>query len=230
MSGWLNLDWGIVSLTLDVAARSVLLAFPVALLAALALARGRFLGRPALDALVHLPLVLPPVVVGWLLLLLFGIRGPIGAWLHASFGIRLVFTTWGAALACAVMSLPLMVRALRLSLEANDPGLPQVARSLGAGWPDRLFSITLPLAGPGILSAILVGFAAALGEFGAVITFAANIPGKTQTLALAIYTALQAPDGDAAAARLSAVSVALAVVFLIIADVSARWLDRRIGR
>ncbi len=222
-------EWTSILLTLDVAARAVGVAVLPALLAGLALARGRFVGRSVLDGLVHLPLVLPPVVVGWLLLLLFGVRGPIGAIL-ARFGIRLVFTTWGAALACAVMALPLMVRALRLSLEAADPGLEQAARTLGAGWLDRQLSVTLPLAGPGLIVALLVGFAASLGEFGAVITFAANIPGRTQTLPLAIYAALQTPGGEAVAARLSLVSVILAMALLILADFASRRLNRRLGR
>ena len=145
------------------AARSVGLGLPVAIALAWVLARCRFPGRAALDAIVHLPMVLPPVVVGWLLLLLLGIRGPIGAWLHDWFGIRLVFTTQGAAIACAVMTLPLMVRAVRLSIEAIDPGLEQAAQTLGAGSLDRFLTITLPLALPGILSGAIVGYAAALG-------------------------------------------------------------------
>ena len=174
--------------------------------------------------------MLPPVVVGWLLLLLFGLHGPIGAWLYGWFGIRLVFTKAGAILACAVMILPLMLRAIRLSLEAVDPGLEQAARSLGAGPFDRFLTITLPLAGPGVLVGAIVGFAASLGEFGAVITFAANIPGQTQTLPLAIYSALQSPGGEAAAARLSLVSVALAVLLLMTAELLGRRLRAQVGR
>ena len=207
-----------MTLTLDVSARATLIDLPFAIGLAFALARGRFLGRPLLDAVVHLPLVLPPVVVGWLLLLLFGLHGPIGAWLHDWFGIRLVFTKAGAVLACAVMILPLMLRAIRISLEAVDRGLEQAARTLGAGAFDRFCSVTLPLAAPGVLVAAVVGFAASLGEFGAVITFAANIPGETQTLPLAIFSALQSPGGEAAAARLSLVSVVLAVGFLLAAE------------
>ncbi len=168
-------------------------------------------------------MVLPPVVIGWLLLLLLGVRGPIGAWLNAWFGIRLVFTTEGAAIACAVMTLPLMVRAVRLSIEAIDPGLEQAAQTLGAGRLDRFLTITLPLALPGILSGAIVGYVAALGEFGAVITFAANIPGETQTLPLAIYAALQTPDGEATAAKLALVSILLAVGGLA----AAEWAGRR---
>lgn len=210
--------------------RATLFGLPMALALAFALARGRFPGRMLLDAAAHLPLVLPPVVVGWLLLLLFGLHGPIGAWLHDWFGIRLVFTRSGAVLACAVMIFPLMLRSIRLSLEAVDPGLEQAARTLGAGAWDRFFSITLPLAAPGVLVGAIVGFAASLGEFGAVITFAANIPGETQTLPLAIYSALQAPGGEEAAARLSLVSVALAVVFLLAAELAGRRLRARLGR
>ena len=219
-----------IRLSLAVAARAVGFGLPMACLVAVALARGRFVGRGLLDILVHLPLVLPPVVVGWLLLLTFGLRGPIGSLLHDWFGIRLVFTTEGAALACAVMSFPLMVRAIRLSLEAIDPGLIAAARTLGAGRFDRMFSIILPLALPGIVVGAVVAFAASLGEFGAVITFAANIPGQTQTLPLAIYTALQQPEGDAVAARLSLVSVSLAVTGLLISEFLGRRLRARLGR
>ena len=219
-----------MTLTLDVSARATLIDLPFAIALAFALARGRFLGRPLLDAVVHLPLVLPPVVVGWLLLLLFGLHGPIGAWLHDWFGVRLVFTKAGAVLACAVMILPLMLRAIRISLEAVDRGLEQAARTLGAGAFDRFCSVTLPLAAPGVLVAAVVGFAASLGEFGAVITFAAHIPGETQTLPLAIYSALQSPGGEAVAARLSLVSVALAVVFLLAAEWCGGRLRILLGR
>lgn len=205
------------------AARSVVLGLPLAIALAWVLARCRFPGRAALDAFVHLPMVLPPVVIGWLLLLLLGVRGPIGAWLNDWFGIRLVFTTQGAAIACAVMTLPLMVRAVRLSIESIDPGLEQAAQTLGAGQLDRFLTITLPLALPGILSGAIVGYVAALGEFGAVITFAANIPGETQTLPLAIYAALQTPDGEATAAKLALVSILLAVGGLA----AAEWAGRR---
>ncbi len=219
-----------IRLSLAVAARAVGFGLPLACLVAAALARGRFVGRGVLDIVVHLPLVLPPVVVGWLLLLTFGLRGQIGGLLHDWFGIRLVFTTEGAALACAVMSFPLMVRTIRLSLDAIDPGLIEAARTLGAGRLDRLFSIVLPLALPGIVVGAVVAFAASLGEFGAVITFAANIPGQTQTLPLAIYTALQQPEGEAVAARLSLVSVSLAVTGLLISEFLGRRLRARLGR
>jgi molybdate transport system permease protein len=208
-----------------VAARAVGFGLPIAVLTAWVLVRNRFPGRSLLNALVHLPLVLPPVVTGWLLLILFGIRGPIGSLLYDWLGIRLVFTTAGASLACAVMTFPVMVRAIRLSLEAADIGLEQAARTLGAGRLDRLFNITLPLASPGILVGGIVAYATCLGEFGAVITFAANIPGQTQTLPLAIYAALQVPGGEAKAAELSMVSLTLALIGLLLSE----WLGKRLN-
>jgi molybdate transport system permease protein len=213
-------------LSFVVATRSVLISLPLATLIAWLLVRGRFRGRFALDALVHLPLVLPPVVVGYLLLVLFGRRGPIGGWLHDAFGVQLAFTTAGAALATAVMSFPLMVRAIRLSLEAVDRGFEDAARTLGAGPADRFLSVTLPLMLPGILAGSVTAFAASLGEFGAVITFVANIPGETRTLPLALYTAIQTPDGDAAAARIATLSLLLGFSGLAFAE----WLARRIRR
>ena len=223
-------EWQAVRLTLAVAARAVGFGLPVAVLTAWLLARARFPGRSVLNALVHLPLVLPPVVTGWLLLIVFGIRGPVGALLDDWFGVRLVFTTAGAALACALMTFPVMVRAVRLALEAGDPGLEEAARTLGAGRLDRLFSVTLPLASPGILMGAIVGYATCLGEFGAVITFAANIPGETQTLPLAIYAALQAPGGEARAATLSLVSIVLALIGLLLSEWVGRRLNLALGR
>ncbi len=212
------------------ALRAVGFALPLAILTAWVLARSRFPGRSVLNAVVHLPLVLPPVVTGWLLLILFGVRGPIGALLHDWFGIRLVFTTAGATLACAVMVFPVMVRSVRLSLEAADLGLEQAARTLGAGRLDRLFNVTLPLASPGILVGAIVAYATCLGEFGAVITFAANIPGETQTLPLAIYAAIQVPGGEAKAAQLSLVSLTLALVGLLASEWAGRRLNAALGR
>ena len=223
-------DWLAVRTSLIVAGRAVIVALPLAVGAALILSRGRFIGRTALDALIQAPLVLSPVVVGFLLLLLFGVRGPIGAALLHGFNIRLVFTSNGASLAAGVGAFPLMVRSVRLALDAADPKLEMAARSLGAGAWDRLVSITLPLAWPGILSAVVVGFAACLGEFGAVITFAANIPGQTQTLPLAIYADLQAPGGEEAALKLAAVSFAIAVLSLLVADLLARRTRHWTGR
>jgi molybdate transport system permease protein len=219
-----------LTLSLSVAARSVAFNLPFAVLVAWLLARTRFAGRTVFDAFVHLPLVLPPVVVGYLLLLLFGVRGPIGAWLYENFGIQLAFSSAGAALATAVMSFPLVVRSIRLSLDALDRGLEDAARTLGAGPVDRFFSITLPLIAPGILAGAVIAFSAGLGEFGAVITFAANIPGETRTLPLALYTALQTPDGDALAARLALLSFSLGLAGLLIADFLSRRLRRTLGR
>lgn len=213
-----------------VAAQAVGVGLPLAVGVAWVLARWRFPGHALLNAVVHLPLVLPPVVTGWLLLITFGLRGPVGALLHDWFGIRLVFTAAGASLACGVMTFPIMVRAIRLSLEAADPGLDQAARTLGAGRLDRLFSITLPLASPGILVGGIVAFATCLGEFGAVITFAANIPGETQTLPLAIYSALQVPGGEAKAAQLSMISIAMAVTGLLLSEWFAKRLNTLLGR
>ena len=223
-------EWQAVRLSLEVALRSVVFGLPPAVLAAFVLSRTRFLGRPLLDAMVHLPLVLPPVLVGWLLLVLFGLRGPAGHWLNEWFGIRLVFTTAGAALATAVMSFPLIVRAVRLSLDAVDPGLEAAARTLGAGALDRFLTVTLPLILPGILAGAITAFAAGLGEFGAVITFVSNIPGQTQTLPLAIYSAVQVPGGEAAAARLATVSFTLAIAGLLLAELLGRRLGTWLGR
>ncbi len=217
-------------LSLTVASRSVLLSLLPALAIAWLLTRRRFAGRTLLDAVVHLPLVLPPVVVGYLLLLLLGVRGPVGQWLEQWWGIRLVFTTNGAALATAVMSFPLMVRAMRLSLEGVDTGLEQAARTLGAGPFDRFITITLPLMLPGVLAGAVTAFAAGLGEFGAVITFVSNIPGETRTLPLALYSALQSPDGDALAARLALLSFGLGLAGLLGAELLSRGLRRWLGR
>jgi molybdate transport system permease protein len=210
-------EWQIILLTLRVAALAVGGALPIAIAAGWLLAT-RFPGHFLLNAIVHLPLALPPVVTGWLLLTLCGVEGPVGAWLWQRFHIRLAFTMQGAALACAVMVFPLMVRAIRLGMEAVDRGLLNAARTLGAGPLDRFLSVTLPLAAPGVLMAVAMGFTASLGEFGAVITFAASIPGQTQTLPLAIFNALQSPGGDAEAARLSICSVGLALLGLLIAE------------
>ncbi len=217
-----EMEWQALWLSFDVASRSVLFSLPLAILVAWLLTRGRFAGRALLDAFVHLPLVLPPVAVGYLLLVLFGNRGPLGGWLLETFGIQLVFSRAGAALATAVMSFPLMVRAIRISLEHIDPGLEDAARTLGAGPFDRFRSVTLPLMLPGVLAGAVTAFAASLGEFGAVITFVSNIPGETRTLPLALYTALQMPGGEAVAARLAALSFALGFSGLALAELLAR--------
>jgi len=228
---WLNASEGqALHLSLSVATRSVLFSLPFAILLAWVLTRRQFVGRTMLDALVHLPLVLPPVMVGYLLLLLFGARGPIGAWLEHAFGIELIFTRNGAALATAVMSFPLMVRAMRISLENVDRGLEDAARTLGAGSLDRFATITLPLMLPGVLAGAITAFSAALGEFGAVITFVSNIPGETRTLPLALYSALQTPGGDGAAARLAVISFILGLSGLLLSEWFARRVRRLLGR
>ena len=217
-------------LSLGVAARSVAFSLPAAVMMAWLLTRRRFIGRTLVDAVVHLPLVLPPVVVGYVLLLLFGTRGVIGSWLQSAFGINLVFTRNGAALATAVMSFPLMVRAMRISLETVDRGLEDAARTLGAGALDRFATITLPLMLPGIIAGAITAFSAALGEFGAVITFVSNIPGETRTLPLALYTALQSPGGEHAAARLACLSLVLGLGGLLLSEWFSRRVRRMLGR
>lgn len=219
-------EWGIVLLSLKVGGVAVLAVLPVAFALAWLLARARFPGKLLLDALVHLPLVVPPVVTGWMLLLAFAPAGPIGGLLERPFGTTVLFRWTGAAIAAGVMALPLMVRAIRLSLEAVDQRLEQAARSLGAG-PVRTFvTITLPLALPGVLAGLVLGFARALGEFGATISFVSNVPGETQTLPLAIYSALQVPGGEGTVLRLAAVSIALAFVALLASELVARRTGR----
>jgi molybdate transport system permease protein len=228
---WLSADESTaLHLSLSVALRSVALSVPAALAVAWILTRRRFPGRTLFDAVVHLPLVLPPVAVGYVLLLLFGARGPIGGWLERAFGIQLIFTRNGAALATAVMSFPLMVRAIRISLESIDHGLEDAARTLGAGAIDRFVHISLPLILPGLLAGAITSFSAALGEFGAVITFVSNIPGETRTLPLALYSALQEPGGDQAAARLALVSVTMGLAGLLVSEWFARRVRRMLGR
>jgi molybdate transport system permease protein len=214
-------------LSLRIAGVAVAASLPFALAAALLLARGRFFGKGLLDGVVHLPLVLPPVATGFILLMLLGTRAGLGGFLLAYFGIRLVFRWTGAALASAILTFPFQVRAIRLVLEAQGAGLDEAARTLGAGWWDRLFSITLPLALPGLIAGAITAFAAALGEFGAIITFVSNIPGETRTLPLAIYTALQTPGGEAEAARLSGLSIGLALIFMALAQALTRHALRR---
>lgn len=217
-------EWRIVRLSLEVALLATLLCLPIAMGLAWVLARTQFRGKVLVDVLVHAPLVLPPVVVGYLLLLVFGTRGLLGAWLQSTFGIRFVFSMKGAVLAAAVMSLPLVVRGIRLSLDAVDPGLEVAGRTLGASHWNAFWTITVPLMLPGILSGSIVGFARALGEFGATITFASNIEGETRTLPLALYTATQSTQGDALALRLVVISMTLAFLALMISD----WLEKRV--
>lgn len=218
-------EWTAVLLSLRIAAAATVVALPFGVAVAWVLARKDFWGKAVLDGVVHLPLVLPPVVTGYLLLIWFGRRGVIGAFLADTFGIVFSFRWTGAALACGVMGFPLLVRAIRLSIEAVDAKLEDASRTLGAS-PFRVFlTVTLPLALPGIIAGMVLCFAKALGEFGATITFVSNIPGETQTISAAIYTYLQIPGGDASAARL----VVVAIVISLIALVSSEWLARRAG-
>jgi len=220
-------EWQAIALSLRVALVSVAGSLPLGVAMAWLLARRQFPGKLLLDGLVHLPLVVPPVVVGYGLLVLFGRRGPIGGWLHDELGITLIFTWKGAALASAVMGFPLMVRAIRLSLEAVDRKLEAAARTLGAGPFDVFLSITLPLALPGVLVGSVLAFARGLGEFGATIIFVGNIPGETRTIPIAIYTATQEPGGDIAALRLSIVALLLSLIALVASELLARRIDRR---
>jgi molybdate transport system permease protein len=213
-------------LSLRVATVAVFVALPFALAAALALARTRFPGKVVVDGIIHLPLVLPPVAVGFLLLTIFGTRAGLGGWLFQTFGIRFVFSWTGAALAAGIITFPFQVRAIRLALESADRGLDAAAETLGAGWFDRLINIVLPLAFPGIVAGLITAFAACLGEFGAIITFVSNIPGETRTLPLAIYTALQTPGGEAEAAKLSLLSIVLALLFMTLAEFVQRRMRR----
>jgi molybdate transport system permease protein len=228
MNAWTlsSAEWQALSLSLRIALQSVVCSLPLAVGVAWLLARRQFVGRSMLDAFLHLPLVLPPVLIGYLLLISCGLHGSIGAPLYRWFGVQLVFTSTGAALATAVMTFPLMVRTIRLSLEGIDRRLEEAARTLGARPLDRFLSITLPLMLPGILAGCVTAFAAALGEFGAVITFVSNIPGETRTLPLALYTALQLPDGEAMAARLAGLSFFLGLTGLL----AAEYFTRRVRR
>jgi molybdate transport system permease protein len=218
-----------LSLSLRVAVWSVLASLPLGLATAWLLARREFYGKALLNGLVHLPLVVPPVVVGYLLLLLFGRRGPLGAWLYDAFGLTVAFTWKGAALAAAVMAFPLMVRAMRLSLEAVDRRLEAAARTLGARRFEVFMTVTLPLMSPGILAGAILAFARSLGEFGATITFVSNIPGETRTLPLALYSLTQTPDGETGALRLTAIAVVLAFASLAASEFLARRIRRHIG-
>ena len=219
-------EWGIVGLSLKVGAVAMLITLPIAFGFAWLLARVRFPGRILVDAVIHLPLVVPPVVTGWLLLLAFAPNGPVGGWLQSWFGVSVLFRWTGAAIAAGVMALPLMVRAMRLSIEAVDRRLEGAARTLGAGAWRVFWTITLPLSVPGVLAGAVLGFARSIGEFGATITFVSNVPGETQTLPLAIYGALQTPGGEAVALRLALLSLAIALGALLLAD----WLGRRARR
>jgi len=221
-------EWDAIRLSIQVASLAAIASLPFGVAVAYLLARGRFPGRTLVDALVHLPLVMPPVVTGYLLLLTFGRRGPAGIFLERTFGVVLAFRWTGAALAAAIMGFPLMVRAIRLSIETIDRRLEDAASTLGASRLAVLASVTLPLALPGLLAGLVMSFARALGEFGATITFVGNIPGVTQTVPSAIYTYTQVPNGDLAALRLTAISVAIAFVALLLSEVLARRATRRV--
>ncbi len=222
-------EWTAVALSIRVAGWATLLSLPLGIATALLLARGRFWGRGLLNGLVHLPLILPPVVTGYMLLLLFGRRGPIGSLLEETFGIVLAFRWTGAVLASAIMAFPLMVRAIRLAVEAVDPKLEQAAGTLGANRLWTFATITLPLILPGVIAGAILAFAKAMGEFGATITFVSNIPGETQTIPSAIYALIQVPGGEAGALRLTAVSIAVAMAALLASEAVGRLVARRIA-
>ena len=217
-------------LSLRIAGVAVLIGLPFAAALGLALAHPRMPAKTLIGGIAYLPLILPPVVIGYLLLVILGQRAPLGAFLYETFGLSLIFDWKGAALAAALVAFPFQVRAIRIAAEAIDPGLTQAAASLGAGPLDRLFSVTLPLASPGILAGAITAWAAALGEFGAIITFVSNIPGETRTLPLAIYSAIQSPGGEAAAARLVTISILLALAGLFASELAGRGLMRLTGR
>jgi len=228
---WLVLsdaEWTAIRLSLRVSLVAMLASLPFAIAVALILARGRFWGKSVLNGIVHLPLVMPPVVTGFLLLILFGKRGPIGAFLADYTGIVFSFRWTGAALACAVMAFPLMVRSIRLSIEAVDRRLEQAAATLGAGPAWVFLTVTLPLVLPGIIAGMILAFAKAMGEFGATITFVSNIPGETQTLSSAIYTFTQVPGGDAGAFRLTLISIAISMAALMVSEVLANMAAKKV--
>ncbi|MCB1412230.1 MAG: molybdate ABC transporter permease subunit [Xanthobacteraceae bacterium] len=221
-------EWTAILLSLRVGIVATLVATPIGIALAWLLARREFWGKSLIDAVIHLPLVLPPVVTGYLLLLTFGRRGLVGEWLADHLGIVFAFRWTGAALACGIMSFPLLVRPIRLSIEAVDRRFEQAAATLGAP-PWRVFwTVTLPLALPGVLAGMVLGFAKAIGEFGATITFVSNIPGETQTISAAIYTLTQVPDGDAAALRLVVISIVIAMAALVASEVFVRRATRRL--
>jgi molybdate transport system permease protein len=217
-----------IKLSLRVATVATLTSLPFGIAAAMLIGRGRFLGRPLLNAIILLPLVLPPVVTGYVLLLLFGRHGPIGSWLADHLGIVFAFRWTGAALACAIMGFPLLVRAIQLSVEAVDQRLEQAASTLGASRVWVFLTVTLPLIAPGIIAGGILAFARSMGEFGATITFVSNIPGETQTLPSLIYTFTQVPGGDVGALRLTLISVAVSLSAVLAAEAAAQFIGRRI--
>jgi molybdate transport system permease protein len=230
MTDWLTPDeWRAVALSLRVSFWATLISLPLGIAVAYVLARYRFWGHQLLNGLVHLPLILPPVVTGYLLLLTFGRKGAVGAFLDETFGLVFAFRWTGAALAAAVMAFPLMVRAIRMAIEAVDPRLEAAAGTLGASRPWVFVTVTLPLILPGIIAGAILAFAKAMGEFGATITFVANIPGQTQTMPSAIYAYLQVPGGDAAAFRLVLMAIAIAMLALLLSEWVGRSVARRIA-
>lgn len=230
MADWLSpAEWSAVALSLKVSFWAVLVSLPLGIFVAYALARWEFVGKQVLNGLVHLPLILPPVVTGYLLLLTFGRKGVVGQYLEQWFGVVFAFRWTGAALAAGVMAFPLMVRAIRLAIEAVDPKLEQAAGTLGASRVWVFLTVTLPLILPGIIAGLILSFAKAMGEFGATITFVSNIPGQTQTLPSAIYSFLQVPGGDAQAARLVLVAVGIAMAALLLSEWVGRAVARRIA-
>jgi molybdate transport system permease protein len=226
MADWLGeAGWQAVALSFRVSLWATLLSLPFGIFVAYALARWQFWGKSVLNGLVHLPLILPPVVTGYVLLLTFGRKGPVGAWLESWFGIVLAFRWTGAVLAAAVMAFPLMVRAIRLAVEAVDPKLEQAAATLGASRLAVFATVTLPLILPGVVAGAILAFAKAMGEFGATITFVSNIPGQTQTVPSAIHAFLQVPGGDGAAFRLVLVATGIALLALLLSE----WVGRRVA-
>ncbi|NHB61100.1 molybdate ABC transporter permease subunit [Photorhabdus sp. RW14-46] len=222
-------EWQAIILSLKVSGMAVLLSLPFGILIAWILARFQFPGKSLLDSIIHLPLVLPPVVVGYLLLISMGRRGFIGEWLYDWFGISFAFSWRGAALASAIVAFPLMVRAIRLALEGVDRRLEQAARTLGANPFKVFFTITLPLSLPGVIVGTVLAFARSLGEFGATITFVSNIPGETRTIPLAMYTLIETPGAETAAARLCIIAIILALMSLMVSEWLTRWGRRRLG-
>ncbi|MBD2812114.1 molybdate ABC transporter permease subunit [Xenorhabdus sp. Vera] len=222
-------EWQAILLSLKISVIAVLFSLPFGILMAWMLARCQFFGKSLLDSIIHLPLVLPPVVVGYLLLISMGRRGVIGEFLYDWFGVSFAFNWTGAALASAVVAFPLMVRAIRLSLESIDQRLEQAAHTLGAGSLKVFFTITLPLSLPGIIVGAVLAFARSLGEFGATITFVSNIPGETRTIPLAMYTLIEMPGAETAAARLCIIAIALALVSLMLSEWLTRWGRKRLG-
>ncbi|EFK10127.1 molybdate ABC transporter, permease protein [delta proteobacterium NaphS2] len=228
MPGLTSMEWEALRLSLRISFWAVAVSMPFGILVAWILARLRFPGKSIFDGIVHLPLVLPPVVTGYVLLVLFGRKGPLGAFLQDHLGVTLAFNWKGAALAAAVMAFPLLVRAVRLSMESVDQELEAAARTLGAGPLRVFFTVTLPLVAPGIISGLILAFARSLGEFGATITFVSNIPGETRTLPLALYTLTQMPDGETGAMRLCLLSVGVAMIAMVLSEMAARRFSRQL--